>query len=164
MEGNKSRQFKVTEELLVKLDKRFFNYIIDMFMLSFLLFIGLILFIANTQIDEGKDFMNRFLTNSLLQFTLSATITLVYYNFFEIFTSRTIGKFCTNSIVVDENGERANYEAIMIRSLIRAIPLYWVSFIVFPKRGLHDVVSKTFVVNKKELEEKKRLFYALENN
>ena len=166
MEENNRKQFKVTEELLVKLDKRFFNFIIDMFMLSFILFIGLVIFIANnyTTANETKDFMNRFLTNSLLQFTVTACITLLYYNFFEIFTSRTIGKFCTNTIVVDENGDKANYEAIMIRSLIRIIPFYWISFIIFPTRGLHDVVSKTYVVNKKELGEKKRLFYALEKS
>ena len=166
MEGNNRKQFKVTEELLVKLDKRFFNFIIDMFMLSFILFIGLVIFIANTATtpNEGKDLIDRFLTNKLLQFTVTAVITLLYYNFFEIFTLRTIGKFCTNTIVVDENGDRANYEAIMIRSLIRIIPLYWISFILLPTRGLHDVASKTYVVNKKLLDEKKRLFYALEKS
>lgn len=167
MEGNNRKQFKVTEELLVKLDKRFFNFIIDMFMLSFILFIGLVIFISNnaTTPNEGKDLINRFLTNSLLQFTVTACITLLYYNLFEIFTSRTVGKFCTNTIVVDENGDKVNYETIMIRSLIRIIPLYWISiFLLFPTRGLHDVVSKTYVVNKRELEEKKRLFYALQNS
>ena len=166
MDTTNRKQFKVTEELLVKLDKRFFNFIIDMFMLSFILFIGLVIFIANnaTTPKEGQDLINRFLTNSLLQFTVTASITLLYYNLFEIFTSRTIGKFCTNTIVVDENGDRVNYEAIMIRSLIRIIPLYWISFIVFPTRGLHDVASKTFVVNKKQLEEKKSLFYASEKS
>ena len=166
MDSTNKKQFKVTEELLVKLDKRFFNFIIDMFMWSFMFFIGLVIFIANnyTTPNEAKDFMNRLLTNSLLQFTIGATITLFYYNLFEIFTSRTIGKFCTNTIVVDENGDKANYEAIMIRSLIRIIPLYWISFLVFPTRGLHDVASKTFVVNKRELEEKKSLFYALQNS
>ena len=164
MEENNRKQFKVTEELLVKLDKRFFNYLIDIVMLSVMLFIGLVIYIANTQLDQGKDFMNSFLTNSMLQFTITAGTTLLYYNLFEIFTSRTVGKFCTNTIVVDENGNKPNYEAIMIRSLIRAIPFYWLSFIAFRERGLHDVVSKTYVVNKKELDEKKRLFYALQNN
>ena len=164
MDTTNRKKFKITEELLVKIDKRFFNYAIDVIMLSMLLFIGLIIFIANTSPKAGKDFMNYFLTNNMLQLTITAGITLLYYNFFEIFTSRTIGKFCTNTIVVDENGDNANYEAIMIRSLIRIIPLYWVSFFLFSKRGLHDVASKTYVVNKRELEEKKRLFYALENN
>ena len=166
MEGNNRKQFKVTEELVVKLDKRFFNFIIDGIMLFIILFIGLVIFIANnyTTPNETKDFMNRMLTNRLLQFTISTTATLLYYNLFEIFTSRTVGKFCTNTIVVDENGDKANYEAIMIRSLIRIIPLYWISFIVFPTRGLHDVASKTFVVNKKQLEEKKSLFYASEKS
>ena len=102
--GDNRKQFKVTEELLVKLDKRFFNFIIDGIMLFIILFIGLVIFIANnyTTPNEAKDFMNRMLTNRLLQFTISTTATLLYYNFFEIFTSRTVGKFCTNTIVVDE--------------------------------------------------------------
>jgi uncharacterized RDD family membrane protein YckC len=162
MENNK-KQFRVTEELFVKADKRFFNFAIDMIMLSVILFIGLVIFLSNTATtpNEGKDFMNRFMANSIVQYIVTSSITLVYYNFFEIFTSRTIGKFCTNTIVVDENGDNANYEAIMIRSLIRIIPLYWISFIVFPTRGLHDMISKTYVVNKDLLEEKKKQFYAL---
>jgi len=161
MEEINRKKFKVTEDLLVKKDKRFFNFIIDMFMLSLLLFIGLVIYIANMPLNESKDFMSRFLTNSLLQYTVSSSVTLLYYNLFEIFTSRTVGKFCTNTIVVDENGDKANYESIMIRSLIRIIPLYWVYSVVFPTRGLHDVISKTFVVSKSQLEESKRNFYAV---
>lgn len=157
MDKNK---FQVTEDLIAKLDKRIFNFLIDMVALSVVLFIGLVVFIANTATtpNEAKDFMDRFLTNSLLQFSVTATITLLYYNFFEIFTSRTIGKFCTNTIVVDENGDWAGYEAIMIRSLVRIVPLYWLSFFAFPTRGLHDLISKTYVVNRKLLEEKKQEF------
>lgn len=159
-------KFKVTEDLVAKLDKRFFNYIIDMVMLSVLLFIGLVVFIANTTANpnEAKDFINLFLANNIWQYTATSGITLLYYNFFEIFTARTVGKFCTNTIIVDENGDKATYEAIMIRSLIRIIPLYWLSIFVFPTRGLHDMISKTYVVKKSELEEKKRKFYALQNN
>lgn len=163
MEENNRKQFKVTEELLVRIDKRFFNFIIDMIILSVILFIGLVIFIANTSPNDAKDFMNRFMVDSMWQYTVTSCITLLYYNFLEITTSRTIGKFCTNTIVVDENGDRATYEAVMIRSLIRIIPLYWVSFIIFPNRGLHDVISKTYVVNKNLLEEKKKQFYDSSN-
>lgn len=163
MEENNRKQFKVTEELLVRIDKRFFNFIIDMIILSVILFIGLVIFIANTSPNDAKDFMNRFMVDSMWQYTVTSCITLLYYNFLEITTSRTIGKFCTNTIVVDENGDRATYEAVMIRSLIRIIPLYWVSFIIFPSRGLHDVISKTYVVNKNLLEEKKKQFYDSSN-
>lgn len=161
MEENNHRQFKVTEELLVRIDKRFFNFIIDMVILSVILFIGLVIYIANISPNDAKEFMSRFMANSMLQYTVTSCITLLYYNIFEITTSRTIGKFCTNTIVVDENGDRASYEAVMIRSLIRIVPLYWVSFIIFPSRGLHDVISKTYVVNKDLLYERKKQFNAL---
>ncbi|MCF6128519.1 RDD family protein [Flavobacterium sp. AS60] len=160
MEETNKKQFKVTQDLLVKFERRFLNYLIDVIVLSVILFIGLIFYIAGANTEEIKDFMNRFMLNSTLQFTITASITLVYYNLMEIFTSRTIGKFCTNTIVVDENGNKAGYEAVMIRSLIRIIPFYWISFIVFPTRGLHDIVSKTYVVNKDLLDERKKQFYA----
>ena len=164
MEEINQKQFKVTEDLLVKIDKRIFNFIVDVIMLSILLFIGLIIYVSNLSINEGKEFINRFLTNNILQYTVSSGVTLIYYNLMEISTSRTIGKFCTNTIVVDQNGDSAGYEAIMIRSLVRIIPLYWISFLLFPTRGLHDVVSKTYVVNKNVLEEKKKQFYALQQS
>ena len=163
MEENNQKQFKVTDDILATGDKRFFNFIIDLVTLTVILFIGLVIFIANTTTtpEEGKDFINRFMLNKLWQFILTSSVSLIYYNFFEILTSRTIGKFCTNTIIVDENGNKATYEAILIRSLIRIIPFYWLSFIFFPTRGLHDMISKTFVVNKKLLDEKKQQFYAL---
>lgn len=161
MEEKNRKKFMVTEELLVKADRRFFNFVIDIFMLSLIFFIGLVFYISNMSLNDAKDFMNRFMTNGTLQFTVTSCVILLYYNLFEIFTSRTVGKFCTNTIVVDENGERAGYEAIMIRSLIRIIPLYWLYFVIFPTRGLHDLISKTFVVNKRQLEESKRAFYSI---
>lgn len=161
MDENNRKQFRVTEDILAKLERRFFNFVIDMLLLVILISITLAVMITVTTANGDKNFINRFLSNSLGQYMLTAGITVLYYNLFEIFTSRTIGKFCTNTIVVNENGDKADYEAIMIRSLIRIIPLYWLSFIVFPTRGLHDMISKTYVVNKKELEESKSQFYAL---
>lgn len=161
MDTTNRKQFQVTEDILAKLQFRFFNFIIDMLMLVILVFIVLVFIIGITTANGDKDFINRFMVNNLWQYMLTSGVTLLYYNFFEIFASRTVGKFCTNTIVVDENGNKVNYEAIMIRSLVRIIPLYWLSFFIFPTRGLHDMISKTFVVNKKLLEEKKQQFYAI---
>lgn len=162
MQENNQKQFKVTEDLLAKFHKRLFNFVIDMTVWSLLLFIGLAFYIGDSSIEEIKDIAKRFEENIFLQYTVSSVITLAYYNFSEILTSRTFGKFCTNTIVVDENGEKAGYEAIMIRSLIRIIPMYWLSFIVSPLRGVHDLISKTYVVDKTLLDERKSKFYALQ--
>jgi uncharacterized RDD family membrane protein YckC len=75
-----------------------------------------------------------------------------------------VGKWITQTIVVDENGEKPNSETILVRSLCRLIPFNAISFLGISGRGWHDTISKTYVVNKKLLDEKKRLFYALEQN
>jgi uncharacterized RDD family membrane protein YckC len=77
--------------------------------------------------------------------------------------ARTVGKFITQTIVVDEHGEKPHHETILIRSLCRLIPFNPFS-VLFLGRGWHDSISKTYVVNKKALDEKKRLFDALEQN
>ena len=162
MEVNNQKGFKITEDLLVKIDKRFLNFFIDSIAISVLLFIGLTIYIANTSPAMGKEIIGRFITNNLLQYTITSTFTLLYYNFLEIITSTTVGKFFTNTIVVNEYGNKAGHEAIMIRSLVRIIPLYWISFLLIPKRGLHDALSKTYVVNKRLLEEKKNEFHEIQ--
>lgn len=162
MEVNNQKGFKITEDLLVKIHKRFLNFFIDSIAISVLLFIGLTIYIANTSPTMGKEFMGRFLTNNILQYTITSTFTLLYYNFLEIITATTIGKYFTNTIVVDQYGNKAGHEAVMIRSLIRIIPMYWISFLFFPKRGLHDAISKTYVVNKRLLEEKKNEFHQIQ--
>jgi hypothetical protein len=56
MEENNQKKFMVTEELFVRADKRFFNFAIDMIMLSILLFIGLVIFLSNTLDERKKQF------------------------------------------------------------------------------------------------------------
>lgn len=157
MDNNKG-QFIITEDLLAPIGRRFLNFAIDIVMLSILLFIVLLVYLSNVAAtpQDGKLIMERFMNNGLWQFMFTAIPTLVYYNFFEIVCARTVGKFCTNTIVVDENGNKASYEAIMFRSLVRIVPMYWIFSILSPKRGLHDLISKTYVVDKRKLEEAKR--------
>lgn len=166
MQMNNRKQYKLAVDVLAKPWQRILNFAIDIIMLTILLFIGLVIYLGNTitTASQGKEFMDHFMTNSTLQFMVTSVVILVYYNFFEIFTSRTVGKFCTGTIVVDQNGEKASYESVMFRSIIRIIPFYWISFIVFPIRGLHDLISKTYVVDKKKLEESKRRFYTVSDD
>ncbi|MGV3697127.1 RDD family protein [Flavobacterium sp.] len=151
-------QFKVSEEILATPLKRFLNFAIDMVTLSILLVIASEIYLSGATVAEKKEFMNRFLANKLLQTMVISGFTLVYYNLFEIFTARTVGKFCTGTQVVTENGGKPHYEAVMYRSLVRVIPLYWIFSIVSPTKGLQDLISKTYVVDKKKLNERMRTF------
>lgn len=159
------KQFTVTEELYATHSQRFLNWLADMVIQVLLLFVILVFIMAIAETNGNKALQQYIVNmNTVAQYTVSAVILLVYYNVFEIFFSRTVGKFITNTIVVDENGDAPGYEMIMVRSLCRLIPLYGISLLGIPPRGWHDSISKTYVVAKKELEEKKRLFYAMQPN
>ncbi len=70
---------------------------------------------------------------------------VVYYLLFELIFSRTPGKWLSMSKVVNKAGKRPAIWQILIRSVVRVIPLDCF-FIPFIDRTLHDYVSGTAVV------------------
>lgn len=160
---NKQQSFKVTDDLYASHGQRFLNFIIDIFVqvAIMLVIINILSQIigAEAALKKIKDLE----THQMRLYTISAGCTLIYYNFCEIFYSRTVGKFFTQTVVVDENGEAPKHETILIRTLCRLIPFFPFSFLGIQPRGWHDRISKTYVVNKKQLAEKKQLFGSLEN-
>ena len=162
MEETNRKQFKVTEDLLASHAQRFLNLLMDYIAQLFLFIIAFSIAGVIAQTNGNKDFMANFVKNDIAQYTFVTCIALFYYNVFEIFFARTVGKFITQTIVVDENGEKPNHETILVRSLCRLIPFEVLSFLGMPARGWHDRISKTYVVNKNLLEEKKKQFYSLE--
>jgi uncharacterized RDD family membrane protein YckC len=161
MEENNRKQFKVTEELLASHSQRFLNLLMDYIAQLFLFIIAFTVAVTIAETNGNKEFMANFVKNDISQYTFVACIALVYYNVFEIFFARTVGKFITQTIVVDENGEKPNHERILIRTICRLIPFETLSFIGMPARGWHDSISKTYVVNKNLLDERKKHFYAI---
>jgi uncharacterized RDD family membrane protein YckC len=159
MEAKGQKQFLVTEEIIASHNKRFLNFLIDSVVQFVWLFIALVFISAIAMATDNKDFIDNLATNPLPQYTLVIAIALFYYNLFEILSARTIGKLFTQTIVVDQYGEKPNQETILIRSLCRFIPFNVLSFIGSPARGWHDSISKTYVVNKKMLLEMKEAFY-----
>ena len=155
------KKFQVTDELLATHNQRFLNWFADVVVQVIFLFIILVFISAIALSNGNKEFMVSFVKNDIAQYTVATCISLLYYNIFEIFSARTVGKFITQTIVVDEYGEKPNHETILIRSLCRLIPFEMLSFITMPARGWHDTLSKTFVVDKRMLDEKKQQFYAI---
>ncbi len=80
-----------------------------------------------------------------------------YYIIGEYKYQKTIGKYLTKSVVVDEYGDRPELKTIILRSLIRLVPFETFSCLGEPSSGWHDRWSKTFVVTEEELVELKRL-------
>ena len=153
------KQFVVSDELLASHGQRFLNLLIDTVMQLILFFIVLVFIVAKAEASGDKSFVNSLPTNTLAQYTITTCIALFYYNIFEIFSARTVGKWITQTIVVDKNGEKPHNEMILVRSLCRLIPFNALSIIGFPARTWHDSISKTYVVDKRALEAEKRLFY-----
>lgn len=162
MQEINKKQFKVSADIFASLSQRFLNFLIDTVMQLIIFFIVLIFMAANAQATGDMTFISNFEKNTILQYSITIAIALFYYNVFEIVAARTVGKYITQTIVVDENGEKPNSEIILMRSLCRLIPFNILSFLGISGRGWHDTISKTYVVNKKALDEKKKNFYALE--
>lgn len=71
---------------------------------------------------------------------------LCYHFLFEYFFQKTPGKFLTNTLVVDDDGNKPDTYALLRRTLSRLIPFDNLSFLI-GHEGWHDSVSKTKVVH-----------------
>ena len=75
----------------------------------------------------------------------------LYYIFFEYYYQWTPGKLVSNSIVVDKNGDKPDIRTIILRTFIRLIPFEPFSCFGSDSWGWHDAWSKTYVINKDNL-------------
>ncbi|MDR6761106.1 putative RDD family membrane protein YckC [Flavobacterium sp. 2755] len=146
------------EKLLASNGSRFINYLIDIVAIFFLIFVfgivmallanlfnlsGLLYWLGNMSDFEGQ--------------ILFIFIAVFYYTFTEGVFGRTLGKFITGTVVVDENGEKPSFGTIFKRTFCRFIPFEAFSFL--GSRGWHDSISDTYVANKKDLEKEVKLFH-----
>jgi uncharacterized RDD family membrane protein YckC len=69
-----------------------------------------------------------------------------YYLIFESLTGRTLGKMLTGTMVVTYDFKKPNFSTILIRTLIRFIPLEHFTIFIYP---WHDIWTKTKVVEVK---------------
>jgi uncharacterized RDD family membrane protein YckC len=72
-------------------------------------------------------------------------VLFIYYSLFEIFFSRTPGKWMSYTKVVNQQNKKPNVGQILLRSLIR-ITIIDMFFFPFFDKTLHDYLSKTDVV------------------
>lgn len=129
-----------------KIDKsvRLTNYLIDFLVILFIL------------IMVGFFIQNQF----LLQLGYFI-VTFAYYFIMETIFQQTVGKIVTKTIVVNKNGEKAGFKNILLRSLVRLIPIDSFSYIFGTERGLHNVLSSTKLIkfdNKTVVSPKARIF------
>jgi uncharacterized RDD family membrane protein YckC len=163
MQQNSQNQFEVTDDILASQGQRFLNLLLDYVgQIALMMLVGVVIGVISV-VTGNQQLANMFDNmNTLTEYGFTIVLVLIYYNMFEIFTSRTLGKFITKTIVVDEYGNKPEYQTIMIRSLCRLIPFDALSFLGATSRGWHDSISRTYVVQKNLLEEKKKLFNSFE--
>ncbi len=158
-----AKEFEVTSDLYASQGQRFGNYIFDLIIRLILLFAveeTLVLIFNQFEIYAVEDFLYN--TNKLEDYLYGIIFTLIYYIPQEILLSRSIGKYITGTIVVLEDGTKPDAATILKRSLCRLIPFNEFSFLGGYARGWHDSLSYTYVVNKKDLEERMKQFYEFE--
>ena len=115
--------------------RRLGNYIIDTIIIIVIIFI--FTYIYPNILDE----------DSILFEIVFATTFFSYYFFFELIYGATPGKFLTKTLVVDKNGDKPRWGYLIIRTLIRMVPIEAITFL-FGSIGLHDLLSRTNVVTR----------------
>lgn len=144
---------------------RFGNYLIDsltIMALTMILTMVVILLLDVVGIDSQPMMTTFDGMNRLEEHLFGLIITIPYYIIIETMTARTIGKYLTGTIVVDNEGNKPSMETLVKRSFCRAIPFNALSFLGEKSRGWHDSISETYVVNKKELEIEKQNYFDLD--
>ncbi|WP_442264593.1 RDD family protein [Tenacibaculum sp. ZS6-P6] len=126
---------------------RLANYLLD---LIFIYILGYLigLMIGPLLVNFAPDLIYSTNTGKILlfEYLLGAFINMIYYVSFEASSGRTIGKYITKTKVVTLDGEKPDFNVILIRSLCRLIPFEGFSFLGDDDSGWHDTFSKTKVV------------------
>ena len=96
-------------------------------------------------------FIAYFLFGEIVAPILAYIAFFTYYLIFESLFQRTLGKVLTGTKVVDLQGEKPSFLAVLGRTLARYIPFEPISFLfygAYPTKGWHDRLSRTLVVPK----------------
>ncbi|MEC5167436.1 putative RDD family membrane protein YckC [Flavobacterium sp. PL11] len=143
------KEFMITDDLIASKGQRFLNFIIDLFVVyMFTVGIGAAINIIG-EITENYKMSEWIVTLSLTENVLFGLVVLFfYYLIMEFYFSRTFGKYFTKTMVVKHNGTKPKIKNIVIRTLVRMIPLDPFSFLSANLRGWHDTLSVTYVVDK----------------
>lgn len=157
-----AREFRITDEMLATQGQRFLNYIIDLIIQYFIIFALGIIFSVLSLLTGYAGIMEWIGSMGDLEgYLVFFFIMILYYTLFESLCSRTIGKFITKTIVVNDDGSKPDSQIILKRTLCRLIPFDGLSFLG-SGRGWHDSITDTYVVDKRVMDEKMQLLSAFD--
>jgi uncharacterized RDD family membrane protein YckC len=75
-----------------------------------------------------------------------AGITFILYFFQELLFGKTLGKLITGTNIVNDKGQKPSIMQLILRNASRLIPFEAFTYLSKEKRGLHDIISKTYVI------------------
>lgn len=135
---------------------RFGHFIIDL--LAYQVIVYMVNYIFEITINAINFSVSFNLTIGLINSIVLLLLYPAYYAFFEFKWQKTPGKFLTKTLVIDEYGNKPDFRSIVLRSLIRLVPLDAISCLGDNySHGWHDKWSNTWVVSEAELSEIKKL-------
>lgn len=122
-------------------------------------------------VNKGDRIVNFFIDNLVISFIFLAfemifwdyyhystlffyLIMFLYYFILEVSNSQTLGKKVTGTIVVNMHNEKPLIKRIFLRSLLRLNPFDYYSYAFGNEQGGHDLISKTRLIYKKNLQPK----------
>ncbi|MFH6998343.1 RDD family protein [Flavobacterium sp. FlaQc-57] len=157
-----SNNVYIVEKKLLASDRdRFINCILDFLSVFITMFVSslIVIIVGNVFNWDIFSIWEKFIIDS----RYLACLSFLMFNYFvlEWLFGRTMGKLVTGTIVVNKNGLKPDFGVIFIRTLCRLIPLDALSFLGKSEMFWHDSISKTYVVEKKELERDMEIFYSL---
>ena len=152
--NSKEEKVAITNDMLASRNKRFGNYIID-FIIKFIISSSIVLVLGIVAEYTGEYSFVEWIDNmgTIGEYAFAYLILILYYLFFESITSRTIGKYITNTKVFMRDGSKPEADKILKRTLCRLIPFNEFSFLGNDGKGWHDNLSDTVVVDLKKYEE-----------
>lgn len=75
----------------------------------------------------------------------------IYYLIFEVGFGSPISHHITRSTIISIDGNKPSRGQLLKRSLLRIIPIDWLTFFFGKNKGLHDSGSGTYLVSRKSL-------------
>ncbi len=160
------KEFIVTPDLYANKGKRLGNFIIDLiifriFIIVIFAALGFILYAIGGDVDS---FLYQLETiNPFLDLLITYAIYFfVFWGLETLTKGRTLGKYITQTIVVDIEGNPPSSGALAKRSLSRLIPFDGFSYLGDEGRGWHDTIPNLYVVDLKKFEDKKSIHSGLE--
>ena len=151
-----SKKSTITNDLLASKGQRLLNFIIDAIIVYIIIAaIGVTVNLVGeiTKTPALTDWVSSM--NNNLMYLLIILITILYFAITEVYFSRTFAKYFTKTMVVNVHGAKPSVNAIIKRTLCRFIPFEPFTFLGFNSRGWHDSFSKTYVVKKHLLLERR---------